>query len=114
MPTIDQAIEILTSEEAPKQIEERIEALESELDKLKKFHRALTGSSASKSKGDRQRVMKIDADVEQSIVDIIKKHGPQRPKDLGEMLEISYMTIGKIARASERLTNERGMVELAL
>lgn len=103
---LERAIDLLTSDDAAKQINAQIEQLESKLAKLKKLRKAMGGGGSSTGN------YKLDEATEKKAVAFVKKNGPCMPGDIAKHVGQAPINIGRLVSASELLTKRGSMVVL--
>jgi len=107
--SIDDAITLLTSDDAAQRVVERIENLEAELEKLRRLSRSLYNQTKPKSAAPAVTPYR-NPENEAKIVEVIKTHGPMTATQISELCGLSFTTIGKLAEHSELLTKKGRLI----
>lgn len=106
--SLTQAIDMLTGENAEREIAQRIESLSSELEKLKKLQKALFGGKSTTRKAAE---VTIDGDLETSIVELVSKNNELWTcAGIAERFGMTAIGIGKLVKASSRLAKDGAVV----
>ena len=107
MDELEKAIELLTSDSAAKEINNKIEYHQSQLNKLRPLMKIVGKPTVKQT-----NVIANHLDIEEAICNAVKRM-PLLPKEISEKIDIPYMDIGKVVAASSKLKKIGKRISLA-